>query len=261
MFRRCLSIVRNSTSGDLWEFVTYLVFDVSPKQNSALTYEERLEVIKLHVKPVDKAPRDNSGHQMVTGKGTPYAAPVGTVRCTSRAHLTAEMQKVEAKGGEGLMLREAKSLYGNGNRKRSKALLKVKSTHDEEAKVVGHKPSKSDPEKCGAVILKSPDGREFSCGSGMTEKDRRKPPRLGSVVTYRYTELMDNGYPRFPVFVAQRLDLDWNTICQTYPGAGAATVSASVDNASGISNPRQLKRDHFILYAPQKLVRTLLHRL
>ena len=41
--------------------------------------------------------------------------------------------------------------------------------------------------------LQTPDGREFSCGSGMTDRDRASPPPVGSVVTFRFTELMDNG--------------------------------------------------------------------
>ena len=38
----------------------------------------------------------------------------------------------------------------------------------------------------------------------MTYTYRQHPPAVGSVVTYRFTELMDNGYPRFPVYVGNR---------------------------------------------------------
>ena len=44
---------------------------------------------------------------------------------------------VEALGGEGLMLRQPKSLYAVG---RSNTLLKVKTFHDAEATVIGHAP-------------------------------------------------------------------------------------------------------------------------
>jgi len=130
---------------------------------------------------------------------------------------------VEAKGGEGLMLRQPKSLYDTG--KRSPTLLKVKSQHDEEAEVVGHEGGRGrNAYRLGALILRTPDGREFSCGcvtkwkekgkaprslfvcasvcivrSGLSDADRADPPEIRSVVTFRYTELMDNGYPRFPV--------------------------------------------------------------
>jgi ATP-dependent DNA ligase len=44
-------------------------------------------------------------------------------QCTGLAHLRAELKDVEAKGGEGLMLRQPKSIYAHGTR--SKTLLKV----------------------------------------------------------------------------------------------------------------------------------------
>jgi len=54
----------------------------------------------------------------------------------------------------------------------------VKSFHDEEARVSAHEPSKTHPALCGALSLATPDGRRFSCGSGMTDKDRRSPPTV-----------------------------------------------------------------------------------
>jgi len=54
----------------------------------------------------------------------------------------------------------------------------VKSFHDEEARVWAHEASKAHPDGCGALSLETPDGRRFSCGSGLTEKDRCKPPAV-----------------------------------------------------------------------------------
>jgi len=214
MFRRCLSIVRNGGSGDLWEYVTYLVFDIPPrtKKDGSVPYEDRLETIRNTIVPIAKNPRGNDGNSdakmaNVASVGTPYAAPVESILCKSRAHLQEELDKVDANGGEGLMLRQPGSLYEEG--KRSSTLLKVKTTHDEEAQVMAHEPGKGrNSGRLGALTLETPDGRQFSCGTGLTDKDRDKPPAIGSLVTYRYTELMDNSYPRFPVCIAERTDLD-----------------------------------------------------
>ena len=83
--------------------------------------------------------------------------------------------------------------------------------------MVAHEPSKTGKGHCGALALETPDGRRFSCGSGLTDKDRAKPPAKGSMVTYRYTELSDAGIPRFPRFVAARLDgASWADYCASY---------------------------------------------
>ena len=143
---------------------------------------------------------------------------------------------MEAQGGEGLMLRKPGSLYEAGAR--SKSLLKVKSQKDEEAKVVAHEGGAGrNAFRTGALTLETPDGRQFSCGSGLSDHDRLHPPPLGSVVTYRFTELMDNGYPRFPVFVGPRTDLDWATICASYQKAEQASHQAG-----------GLNRRHSIMY-------------
>lgn len=240
-FRRCLSIVRNRASGDLWQFITYLVFD-APSVNKP--YEERVAHIKKLVvpgkKPVPGAPSHGSSAK---GSGCPYAAPVGIIACEGRDHLKRELAKVDSKGGEGLMLREPKSKYEN---KRSNVLRKVKSVHDEEAKIVGHEGGKGRAFRLGALVLKTPDGREFTCGSGLSAEDRRSPPEIGSIVTYRFTELMDNGYPRFPVYVGPRIDVDWADLCTKY--------------APPSTSRGELRRDHSILYAGDALSRTLTMR-
>jgi len=243
-FRRCLSIVRNRSSGVLWEYITFLVFDAPC---CLQPFEQRVEHIKKTVVPVSKDVGAAGGEGSAGGRGTPYAAPVGMIVCKSRAHLKAELDKALAKGGEGLMLRKPGSMYEH---KRSKTLLKVKPSQDEEAKVVGHEGGKGqNAYRLGALTLLTPDGRRFSCGTGLTNADRASPPAIGSVVTYRYTELMDNGYPRFPVFVGLRLDLSWDQVCMEY---SAPDVDAHKAGA--------LKREHSILYAPPLLVRSLSQR-
>jgi len=223
-FRRCLSIVRNRASGELWEYITYLVFDAPDLKEP---YEERVAHVKRTVTLACK-----------------YAAPVGIVKCEGRSHLQGELRKVDAKGGEGLMLRAPRSPYEN---KRSRVLQKVKSVHDEEAKVVGHEGGRgAGGFHCGALTLTTPDGRQFSCGSGLSTGDRRDPPAIGTIVTYRFTELMDNGYPRFPVYVGPRIDLDWAAYCASYK-------PPSKDDHT----PGALKKSHTILYSDGPLARSL----
>ncbi|CAG8762026.1 6078_t:CDS:2, partial [Dentiscutata heterogama] len=43
-------------------------------------------------------------------------------------------------------------------------------------------------------------------GSGLSDKERRKPPKIGSIIVYRCQELSDSGSPRFPTFVGVAAD-------------------------------------------------------
>jgi hypothetical protein len=221
-FQKCMSILRKSEPTQDWQYVKYLVFD-APKQElddgSPAPFEERLEHIKSVVGP---------------GK-TKYARAVGHRACKGQQDLEDCLRKVEAAGGEGLMLRKPNSLY---EWKRSSTLLKVKTFSDEEAVVISVEKGKAGSKNAqvmGALVCKSPDGRQFNVGSGFTDAQRRNPPAVGSIITYRYQELSNSLNPRFPTFVGERGDLDWDKYCREYtaPTAGAA---------------KTLKRNHTILF-------------
>ena len=142
--------------------------------------------------------------------------------------------EVEDYGGEGLMLRAAHSKYEFC---RSKLLLKVKTFFDEEAKVVGQKKGQGrNSNVMGHLICQTPDGREFHIGGGFTDAQRRKPPKIGSVVTYKYFELSAALKPRFPIFVGVRSDIDWDEYCKTYKPPVKKT-------------PGALKKTHTIMFS------------
>jgi DNA ligase-1 len=45
------------------------------------------------------------------------------------------------------------------------------------------------------------DGTEFRISSGLTDVLRRDPPKIGTLVTFKFQELTDGGVPRFPSFL------------------------------------------------------------
>ena len=88
---------------------------------------------------------------------------------------------------------------------RSDALLKLTPFLDAEARVVAHLPGQGKHHGVlGALEVESADGRRFRLGTGFTDAERLDPPPVGSLVTYRYRELTENGMPRFPVFLRVR---------------------------------------------------------
>eukprot|EP00927_Polykrikos_kofoidii_P060605 TRINITY_DN55543_c0_g1_i1.p1 TRINITY_DN55543_c0_g1~~TRINITY_DN55543_c0_g1_i1.p1 ORF type:complete len:693 (+),score=137.30 TRINITY_DN55543_c0_g1_i1:76-2154(+) len=193
-FQELMSTVKNSANVDKvdgpWKHVDYIVFDLPAHAGK---FEERQKILRS-----------------VLGAG-----PAGTRQfaqahpqqlCRDRAHLDEELKAVQAKDGEGLMLRRAGSLYEKG---RSNSLLKVKTFQDEEAVVVEHEPGKGrNVGVLGALRCRNREGMIFCVGTGFNDAQRADPPKVGEIITYRFFELTKDRKPRFPSFVGVRADAD-----------------------------------------------------
>ena len=184
-FQRAVSIVRRQDQCDLWKDITFVVFDAPAE---AAGFEDRLAFVADALRRAK--PR--------------YARAHDHAACTGVDHLRRELARVEALGGEGLMLRQPGSRYEAG---RSATLLKVKSFRDAEARVVGHQAGAGRHKgRLGALLVRLADGTEFAVGTGFSDAEREAPPPVGSVITFRYQELSEAGVPRFPSYVGVRLD-------------------------------------------------------
>lgn len=149
----------------------------------------------------------------------------------ARATIDGLLAAVEAKGGEGLILRSASSTWVP---ERTWNLLKVKRRQDMEGTVVGYKWGKETAlgsrllGKMGAATVRLDSGIIFDIGSGFTDDQRRMtwadgsgPANLegetcsgeeasvavhnpylprGSRVTFKYRELSDTGTPKEATF-------------------------------------------------------------
>ena len=186
-FQRTTSIVRSGAGGAEWKAVTYVVFDAP---EAAGGFEDRL----AHIEKV------------MTRANPPHARFLEHAQCRGIDHLKEELARVEALGGEGLMLRQPGSTYAIG---RSNTLLKVKTFHDSEARVIGHAPGSGKHKgRLGALIVELADGVQFNVGTGFSDAERESPPAIGAVITFRYQELSNDGVPRFPSYVGERVDVE-----------------------------------------------------
>ena len=184
-FQRTVGIVRRQDKTDLWKQVRYVAFD-APAFDAA--FEGRLAAVRAHIERYRP----------------PYLSAHEHAVCTDLDHLRAELARIEALGGEGLMLRQPESRYEVG---RSLTLLKVKTFHDAEARVLEHlKGAGRHKGRLGALLVELSDGTQFSVGTGFSDAERGAPPPVGSVITFRYQELSDGGVPRFPSYVGVRSD-------------------------------------------------------
>tara|TARA_R110002110_G_scaffold3043_2_gene15442 strand:- start:494 stop:1336 length:843 start_codon:yes stop_codon:yes gene_type:complete len=123
---------------------------------------------------------------------------------SSHSALMADLDRVVAKGGEGLMLKRRDSRYKAG---RSDDLLKVKTYEDAEAVVVEHLAGKGRLQgMMGALQVELPNGRRFRIGTGFSDELRARPPAPGTRITFKYYGLTATGLPRFASFLRVRDD-------------------------------------------------------
>ncbi len=183
-FERLSGIVRRDVPDDAeWRQVRYMIFELPEGAGSFLQRSERIA-------------------DLVRQANVPWLAAVEQTSAVNRKKLQKMLNDVVGAGGEGLMLHRADAVYESG---RSDTLLKLKPFLDAEAEVIGHSPGKSKyAGMLGALRVRTPDGRIFSLGSGFSDAQRKNPPPLGAVVTYRYRQLTSTGLPRFASFMRLR---------------------------------------------------------
>ena len=183
-FERLSGIVRREMPDDAeWRQVRYMIFEMP---GASGTFAQRAERIR----------------EIVVAAKLSWLAEIPQYSVGNREKLQKMFADTIAAGGEGLMLHRADAPYETG---RSDTLLKLKSWLDAEAVVVAHLPGKGKyAGLLGALRVRMNDGREFRLGSGFTYEQRKNPPPLGSVVTYRYRELTSKGMPRFASFLRVR---------------------------------------------------------
>ena len=56
----------------------------------------------------------------------------------------------------------------------------------------------------GALLVENGDGLRFRIGTGFKDKDRKNPPPIGTVITYKYFGKTNKGLPRFASFLRKR---------------------------------------------------------
>ncbi|MBP8168073.1 MAG: DNA ligase [Azonexus sp.] len=185
-FERLSGIVRREVPDDVeWRQVRYMIFELPGAPG---TFAQRAALIGETVKQAD----------------VPWLREIEQFRVVDRNSLQKRMKEVVRAGGEGLMLHRADALYETG---RSDTLLKMKPWDDAEATVIAYLPGKGKHVgTMGALRVRADDGREFSLGTGFTDQQRRDPPPIGALVTYRYHDLTRNGMPRFASFLRVRVE-------------------------------------------------------
>ena len=179
------AVRRLQPKAEEWRQIRFMLFDLPA---SGVPFSER--IIRMR--------------QLTRDTGSYHLAMVQQRPATDHEALLADLDRVLAAGGEGLMLHHGDSVYQAG---RTAALLKVKTFQDAEATVVDYTPGKGKYQgQVGALVVETEAGRRFKLGSGLSDAERADPPPLGSTVTYKFYGLTSTGLPRFASFLRIRND-------------------------------------------------------
>lgn len=155
----------------------------------------RYAVFELPDSPGTFAQRAQHLAQWLPSLNQPTLEVVPQREVASAAALQHWLAEVVAGGGEGLVLHQAQAPYRSG---RDGSLLKLKPIQDADAVVIGHQPGQGRyAGQLGALRVRDEDGRVFDIGSGLSDAQRKQPPPLGSVVSYRWRGRTAKGLPRF----------------------------------------------------------------
>lgn len=187
-FDEVSALIRSdSLDSSLWKSVTYNVFDVPNAceefKLTPCTLSNRLKVLERYLQQ----------------NPNPYIKIIKQIPIKDQEHLKEFYKDIIFNKGEGVVIRKDFAPYEKG---RSKNALKLKPYEDAECKVIAYTEGKGKFQgKIGALLCQMPDDRVIKIGSGLKDKDRENPPKIGSIVTYKFNGLTKNSLPRFPVFL------------------------------------------------------------
>lgn len=171
--------------GTVWERLKYQVFDIP---DHTLPVEARIVKVK----------------EIVTKINSPQILAVTHTKCTGRQHLKEMITEVVGRGGEGLVLRQAGSMYED---RRTQTWLKYKLVDEMEGEVIELVPGIREG-LTGSLRLRIPKTQvEFSLGGTLPLLVSSNPPKIGDMVTFNYRGMTHLGTPKFATFKCIRTDL------------------------------------------------------
>ena len=175
-FSNISSIVNTKNNSSRWIELTYNIFEV-PEASGILL--KRLNIVKE----------------------TKYIKVIKQIKVKNQQHLKSFLKDLEAKGAEGVVVRDGSLNYYTG---RGSKALKVKSYTDEECTVVSYNKGRGKYENVlGSLNCKIANGKIIKIGSGFSDKKRQNPPKINAIITFKYYGLTSKGNPRFPIFLRE----------------------------------------------------------
>jgi DNA ligase-1 len=179
-FENISSIVRDTIPNERkWKEIKHYIFEVPNAKGNLF---QRLSLAKKYENNIIKI--------------------IPQIKISNIKSMKKYLRDLENKGAEGIVVRDANAKYIN---KRTSKALKIKSFKDDECTIIGYTKGKGKfKNSIGALKCRLKNGIEFKVGSGLTNKLRLSPPKIGTIITFKYQNLTKYNKPRFPVYLRVR---------------------------------------------------------
>ena len=193
--------------GELWRkrndfsFVQNTVLDGAPSEDwKEISYN----IFEVPEAPGDFPARLDKARAWFDIHPAPHVRVIRQIVCDGPDHLNAYLAEIEASDGEGVIIKNPTLSFHTG---RSPHVLKVKNFSDMEGEVIAHNPGNGQfKDMMGSLTLRLENSIEFKLGTGFTMAERKSPPPVGTIVTFKYQGFTKNGIPRFASFLHVRKD-------------------------------------------------------
>lgn len=188
-FENIVSILKSTKKKEKWRELKFYIFEVPNQQGGIL---KRLEVLEAYL----------------ASQPAPFISIIPQLPLNTLQALQDALSAITQAGGEGVVVREKDAPYYTG---RNKKAMKLKLYEDRECKITSYVQGKGKFENLVGSIICLDGDVEFKIGSGMSENFRKNPPKVGTIITYKYFGLNKNKLPKFPVFLRIRSDESLNS--------------------------------------------------
>lgn len=185
-FENIVSIIKSGKNIQKWSELKFYIFEV-PNQSGGIL--QRLEVLSHYL----------SSHP------APFIQIIAQIQVSSTKELMDKLQEIQELGGEGIVVRDKNEPYYTG---RNQKAMKLKPYLDSECKILSYNLGDGKFKNQVGSFLCQDKEKTFKIGSGMSEDFRKNPPKIGTIITYKYFGFTQKGLPKFPTFLRIRKDND-----------------------------------------------------